>query len=326
MKYLFLILIFCLNASSQTAVVAKSSAQPFSVETMLAAMFSITGNVQDFNSSVVDPNLTCDRNWRPAEPVPVASESPVIDVDGKAKIPETKLEFSTDANPNTKSVLSQGCISESLEILEKCFPPMADKLRTGQITMDQLRASQDEGFHIRSHSKDLQKARSWEFHYENRARQDTGLTIMDGYLDSNKKIYGAEMMFFPRKQIPKYETKGSELAVTLPNGELVNFDSQSGAIKSGVLTENKPVPGKKPDIKYQGGGVMIQMMGIEGSMKSFVETATNAVVYKKGFPPCTVPASELWPNRKSKRANNFKFATDEGLDQWLKNSKCGFNL
>ena len=326
MKYIIVILSLCYGASSQTKVSTKTSSEPFNLEVMLAAMFSITTNVQDYNSSIVNPNLTCDKNWQPADPVPVGASEPSVDVDGRPKGADLKSEFSMDANPNTESVLKQGCISEALDILEKCFPPMADKLRTGQITMDQLRSSQSEGFHIRSYSKDLHKARSWEFHYENRARQDTGLSIMDGYLGRNKKIYGAEMMFFPRKQIPKYETKGSELVVTLSNGEKVNFDSQSGAIKSGVLTENKPVPGRKPNIKYQGDGVMIQMIGIEGNMKSYSETATNAIVYKKGFPPCTVPASDLWPKRKSNQANNFKFATDEGLAQWLNNSKCGFSL
>lgn len=289
--------------------------------------------VNQFNQSIAPQSSTCsyvsesfkDQSQNQPEVKPVVSGEAIDNSVIGSSVASTS-NFESDANPNTQKSLSQGCLQASIDILETCYQPISDQLKKGSITIDQLRQKPHEGFRIRSHSKDASKARQWDFHHENRARQDVGLSVMDGYHYGKGSVYAAEMMFFPRTQIPQYVTKGDLLEVTLANGEVVNFDSSKGRIKSGVLTENKPIKGKKPDIKYQGNGVMIQMIGLDGKGRSYKETALDAFIYKKGFKPCKVPVAALWPDHKLDKANNFKFATDEGLDKWLKQSKCGFNL
>lgn len=308
-----------------------SSDNSKSLLALFAGIFAVNSSMSNFNSAAVNPsNEICDRTWEPPqkmdvdEPVVSATE---VKVDGKVVPSEDKSDsaFKSNENPNQQAILSQGCIQETLDILEKCFPPMADKLKRSEIKFDDLKKMPHEGFRIKSYSKEITKARNWDFHHQNRAKQDTALTVMDGYHYGKGKVYAAELMFFPRKQVPQYATKGNRLEVTLATGEIVNFDQSSGVIQSGVLKENKPVKGQKPDIKYDGSGIMIQMMGIDGAGKSYIETATDAVIYKKGFEPCTVPASDLWPQRKSGKANNFKFASDESLDKFLKQT-CKFSL
>lgn len=293
---------------------------------LLARIAAISASLRDYNYSSVSPAYTCDENWEPEQKYDVHPQVDQLPKSESDKNIEESSEFKSDENPNQASALPRGCVQDKLDILEKCFYAMADKLRRSQIKMHDLPTLPHEGFQIRSHSKDRSQARSWEFHHEGRARQDAGLTVMDGYHYGKGNVYAAEMMFFPRKKVPQYAIKGDLLEVVLANGEVVNFDSSTGAIRSGVLTENKPVKGGKPDIKYDGSGVMIQMIGVDGGAKSYKETANDAVIYKKGFPPCKVRASELWPDQKRDKANSFRFATDEGLNNWLKQSKCGFNL
>lgn len=289
-------------------------------------IFSISSSVDTFNSSISTPAYDC-----AIEPAPekITKESITVEAVEKsvAQVQEhADSAFKSDENPNKQSVLSQGCIQESLEILEKCFPPLADRLRKAEVKMSDLKTMPHEGFRIRGHSKDSNQARSWEFHHENRAKQDTGVTVFDGYHMGKGKVSASEMMFFPRKQVPQYLKKDGVLEVTLANGEKLQFNSSTGAIQSGVLRENKPLKGKPGEFNYDGGGVMIQMTGIDGAGKSFKETAKDAIITKKGFPPCKVPATKLWPHKNQDRANNFRFATDEALDQWLKSSKCGFSF
>lgn len=291
---------------------------------LLAGIVAACAAITSFNRAKVQLAYTCKN-----EVVPERIE-PLIEVAGKEKIGPAGIKsdtaFLSDANPNTQNLLQQSCTSDSSDILYKCIQPIADKLKRGQITYADVQKMQHEGFHIRGYHKNVENARSWEFHHENRAKQDIGVTVMDGYYFGRGKTSASELMFFPRKQVQQYTKKDGAIEVTLANGELLRFNSATGKIDSGVLTETKMVRGKTPLFAYKGAGVMIQMSGMEGDGLSHTETAKNAVITKKGFKPCVVPASELWPQRKTGKANNFRFATDEGLDKWLKQSNCGFSL
>lgn len=323
MKHLLLLVSTWFVAGATQSEVG-SSAKDYS--DLLARIAAISASLRDYNSSLIIPTYTCDENWEPDQKYdlqPPVDQLPKPEPD---KNIDDSSEFKSDETPNRASAPPRGCAQDKLDILEKCFYGMADKLRRSQIKMQDLPKLPHEGFQIRSHSKDRSQARSWEFHHEGRARQDAGLTVMDGYHFGKGNVYATEIMFFPRKKVPQYAIKGDLLEVVLANGDVVNFDSSTGAIRSGVLTENKPVKGNEPDIKYDGSGVMIQMIGLDGGAKSHKETANDAVIYKKGFPPCKVQATELWPDQKRDKANNFRFATDDGLNNWLKQSKCGFTL
>lgn len=328
MKIVTLLLFVGLYLAAQTtssAVPTTNVESKTNYTALLAGVFAACSAITSFNSAESSPSYTCDE-----EPAP-EKINPKVEVTGKEKATvDTKAEtaFRSNENPNKQSVLQQACTSEvNSEILEKCIPPFSDKLKRGQITYDEIQKMPHEGFHIRGHDRSIEKARTWEFHHENRAKQDIGVTVTDGYYFGRGKASASELMFFPRKQVQQYANKDGAMEVTLSNGEILKFNAATGAIESGVLKESKPVVrGKAPTFTYEGTGVMIQMAGMEGNGLSFAETATNAVITKKGHKPCIVPASELWPNRKTNKANNFKFATDESLDQWLKQSKCGFIL
>ncbi len=292
---------------------------------LLAGVIAASSSITSYNAAEVAPSYTC-----AYEPVPQKIE-PQVDVTGREQAKpadiKTNTAFLSDDNPNKTNLMQQACTSETnSDILDKCIPSFSDKLKRGEISFEQIQKMPHEGFHIRGHNKSIEQARSWEFHHENRARQDIGVTVTDGYYFGRGKASSSELMFFPRKQVQQYVQKEGVLEVTLSNGELMKFNSKTGAIESGVLKETKVVRGKTPKFTYEGTGIMIQMAGMEGDGLSFRETATNAVITKMGHKPCVVPASELWPQRKGSGANNFRFATDEGLDQWLKKSKCGFSL
>ncbi len=290
----------------------------------LLGLMAASASIGSFNKSVAPTSAAlCDET-----PLPEKIE-PKVKVEGveKAKpIEETDWKFRSDENPNKAKILSQACTTDQFDILEKCYPPLADKLKRGEISFNDIQKMPIEGFHVRGHGKSVENSRAWEFHHENRAKQDIGVTVFDGYNFGKGTVSASELMFFPRKQVQHYSKKDNAVEVTLSNGETMRFNSKTGAIESGVLTESKFVKGNKPKFTYEGTGVMIQMEGREGNGRSYRETASSAVITKKGFKPCTVPASELWPERNTDRASNFKFATDEGLDAWLKKSKCGFGL
>jgi hypothetical protein len=296
---------------------------PTEYNNFLLSLMAATASVGSYNTSVASTAVLCSETVRP---VKVESQVRVEGTQRTTPAQETDWKFRSDENPNKAQVLSQACGTDQFDILEKCYPPLVDKIKRGEISINDIQKMPIEGFRIRGHGKSVENSRMWEFHHENRAKQDIGVTVFDGYNFGKGTVSGSELMFFPRKQIQHYSKKDNAIEVTLSNGEVMRFNSKTGAIESGVVTESKFVKGSKPKFTYEGTGVMIQMEGREGDGRSHRETAKSAVITKKGFKPCIVPASELWPERNTDRASNFKFATDEGLDTWLKASKCGFGL
>tara|TARA_B110001454_G_C12723300_1_gene436387 strand:- start:50977 stop:51966 length:990 start_codon:yes stop_codon:yes gene_type:complete len=329
MNKIFLFL-FSVVVLAQTPVLTPASAlsvqeteTPLNYNTFLLSVMGASESIVGFNNSIAPTAVLCKEIPRPEK---VESRVKVEGEQKSSSVDEANFNFRSDGNPNKSKILSQTCTTDQFEILEKCYPPLADKIKRREISFNDIQKMPNEGFRIRGYGKSIENSRSWEFHHENRAKQDIGVTVFDGYNFGKGTVSASELMFFPRKQIQHYTKSDSAIEVTLSNGEKMKFNSKTGAVESGVVTESRYAKGSKPKFTYEGTGVMIQMEGREGNGRSFVETAKNAVITKKGFKPCIVSASELWPNRNSERANNFRFATDESLDAWLKQSKCGFSL
>lgn len=176
-----------------------------------------------------------------------------------------------------------------------------------------------EQFQIHASEGSRSQDRVWKVHFRSQARQDLGISIEDS-------SYGAEIMLFPRARIPHVEVEGPDLKVTLPTGELVRFDQNTGRIKSGVLSDNPPTGKAPPQISYSGSGVMLQVKGHDVPSATFLQSAPEVLITKKGHSPCTASTSELWPDRKQNgKPNHFRFARDEDFNTWLK-TKCPFNL
>ena len=238
-------------------------------------------------------------------------------------IGEEVLLFSSDENP-VKKVTSLGCVTGEISIVEKCYPSVIDELRSGKTTIDQMKARVPYRFDIKGQGgSTVEDRRAFEFHHENFARQDVGLTIFDGFHNSAKAdSYATEIVFFPRSQVPSYQVKKDEIEVTLANGEKMIFDSKSGKIKSGVLTESSIQKGKPGTFKYSGKNIMIQATGLDGHSKSYLSTAKTATITKDGK-SCEVAFEKLWSRPKGDQAVHFNFSTDESFYNWLeKDSKC----
>lgn len=233
------------------------------------------------------------------------------------------LLFSADRNPVT-NVISLGCITGEVEIVEKCYPSFVEELKSGKVTLEQLRTRVPYRFDIKEKSSDSLNQRKFEFHHENFAKQDTGMSVWEGNhnasgRDSHKVT---EMVFIPRSQVPSYSIKNSDLEVTLANGEKILFDANSGKIKGGVLSSTSYKAGQFGEFKYSGKNIMIQARGTSGSSKSHMETAKTAQIVKDGK-VCEVSFDKLWTRPKEAAAPHFKFSNDEEFYQWLNNqSNC----
>ncbi|MBC7539624.1 MAG: hypothetical protein H7281_12445 [Bacteriovorax sp.] len=182
--------------------------------------------------------------------------------------------------------------------------------------------------------------RSFEFQFDDRARSDMKMMVVDAPDDTTSHTTYSIMLFFPRSVLPSIKKEGNELTVTLPNKEIVKYDATTKEIIGGVFTEGKMAQGgnKKalpPAVKYTGAGVMIRADksgdlpygDIEDSKGNRAPSITTATVSKKGFPDCKIPSKDIWYTDYDKKNVLIKpeYATDAGLDSFIK-KKCGFSL
>ena len=181
--------------------------------------------------------------------------------------------------------------------------------------------------------------RDFQFHFENRARQDIHLFVTDWAPSRDRQFRLSELMnsimlFFPRNYLPSITNTAERLVVTLPTGEEVEFDARSREVRGGVLSEgvvdlnpDKSVRGF-PAINYTGKGVMVRA----NARGTDPRIGTTATIITGSVDPncqrgvncnrCEVPAKELWAQTGSAR---FKFSTDQEFDRYL-SSRCGFGL
>ncbi|MCB0368204.1 MAG: hypothetical protein KDD45_01885 [Bdellovibrionales bacterium] len=233
------------------------------------------------------------------------------------------LLFSKDKNPEI-SPLNLGCITGEINIIERCYPSFADELRSGKATIDELKVRVPYRFSIKGQGgNQVENQRTFEFHQNNFARQDAGLTIFDGYHNSDKvDSFASELVFIPRSQVPSYQIDDSAIHVTLANEEKITFDKNSGKIIGGVLSEGPLRKGQPGAFKYSGNQIMIQTTGLDGHGTSYMSKAKTAVITKNGK-ECKVSYDQLWTRPTEDRAFHFRFATDGEFYQWLdKKSGC----
>jgi hypothetical protein len=183
--------------------------------------------------------------------------------------------------------------------------------------------------------------REIKFLYPDRARSDIKLVIWDSPDGRNSHLTISVMLFFPRTILPSIKKIGEELEVTLPNKEIIRFNAKTHEVSGGVFEEG-PIaqrPNGKafpPNIKYTGNGVMIRADksgdlpygDIELPNGKSAPSISTAIVSKKGFKDCSIPAKDLWYTDHQKGGIIFikpNLASDEGMDAFIK-KKCGFSL
>lgn len=181
--------------------------------------------------------------------------------------------------------------------------------------------------------------RTFQFQFDDRARSDMKIMVVDAPDDTTSHTTYSIMLFFPRSVLPSIKKEGNELHVTLPNKEIVKYDATTKEVIGGVFTEGKMAQGgnKKalpPNIKYTGNGVMIRAdksgdlpYGDIENSRGRAPSITIATVSKKGFKDCKIPSKDIWYTdyEKSNVLIKPEYATDAGLDSFIK-KKCGFSL
>lgn len=162
--------------------------------------------------------------------------------------------------------------------------------------------------------------REYTFHREGQARQDLGLFITDSPNGSNSQSQESLLMFFPRKTLPTAKKSGSNMVMTLPNGETVTYDANNKVIK-GVLAENGPMGRNPAKVSYKGEGVMLRA----NSVGTDARKGGQKVTITKGKATCQVSKKELWPDQSESSSFKFVYADDGGFNKFLQ-SRCGFGL
>ena len=191
----------------------------------------------------------------------------------------------------------------------------------------------------RDASKNLFYGRDFQFHFDDRARQDIHLLVIDWAPSRDRQFRLSELMnslivFFPRRFLPAIASTDGRKIITLPTGEEVEFNAQTKEIASGVLTEDpvdlspERTARKFPALTYRGKGLVVRA-NARGADPRIGTVATIIT----GSPPrdcdrgaacnqCQVPARELWDQTGALR---FKFATDQEFDRFLL-SRCSFGI
>ena len=148
------------------------------------------------------------------------------------------------------------------------------------------------------------------------------------------EVMNSLMLFFPRKILPAIVNAGERDIVTLPTGEVVEFDAATHEIRGGVFAEAavdfNPDRGarKFPGVDYRGNGVVVRV-----NARGADPRINNVATISTGTPPqtcdrgndcnqCKVPSKELWDQSGAER---FKFSTDAEFERFLI-ARCGFGL
>lgn len=185
--------------------------------------------------------------------------------------------------------------------------------------------------------------RTMSFEFDDRARSEMKLVVVDSPDDTTSHSTYSIMLFFPRTVLPAIKKEGDELIVTLPNKEIVRYNAKTKEVLGGVFSEGAMVADPKnknkarpADIKYTGNGVMIRSDksgdlpygDIELSNGSKAPSSSTATISKKGFKDCKIPSKDIWYTDYQKGGSVFikpEFQADKGMDDFIK-KKCGFSL
>jgi hypothetical protein len=191
----------------------------------------------------------------------------------------------------------------------------------------------------RDASKNIFYGRDFQFRFDDRARQDIHLLVIDWAPSRDRQFRLSELMnslivFFPRRFLPAIASTDGRKIITLPTGEEVEFNAQTQEISSGVLSE-EPVDlspdrsaRKFPVLTYKGKGLMVRANARGADPRigtvATITTGSPAAGCDKGpaCGQCQVPARELWDQNGALR---FKFATDQEFNRFLL-SRCQFGI
>ena len=178
--------------------------------------------------------------------------------------------------------------------------------------------------------------RDFQFHFDDRARQDIYMMISD-WVPSRDRVFrlseivNSVLIFFPRKVLPAIVDSGGRYIVTLSTGEDVEFDQASHEIRAGVLLETAVDLGADrqtrhfPGVDYRGSGVVLRAnaRGADpriGTVAMIVPASGCAA--GASCNQCEIPAKDLWDQNGAAR---FKFSSDADFERLLV-SRCGFSL
>jgi hypothetical protein len=178
--------------------------------------------------------------------------------------------------------------------------------------------------------------RDFQFHFDDRARQDIYVMISD-WVPSRDRVFrlseivNSMLIFFPRKILPAIVDSGARHIVTLPTGEDVEFDGASHEIRGGALSE-APVDlsadrqaRRYPGVEYRGSGLVLRAnargadprIGTVAAIMPASGCAAGASCNQ-----CEIPAKDLWDQNGAAR---FKFSSDADFERLLV-ARCGFSL
>lgn len=298
-----------------------------------------------------------------AEDLKIISDVPLT----SGKFAFSQGVFVTRITPQAKSpsirlyVQWKDRVSSIIE-LETTLAPAKDKLDPGKsgpsmmTTVSGLTYTQEEnlkeglydGFSVENRGKnDIVKAdesyRSYEFSFEQHARQNIGLLLSDAPNSTISHTMHSHFVFFPRKILPIAQiSKNEDVTVTLPNGEKIIFD-KDGRIVDGIFKEGpidySPDRFKRtyPDLKYTGKGILLRanargQMPQQGQFESTKIDMEYGIKYSADVliingttgQRCRRPKLDFWTNEDVSPIP-FKFPTDKEFDTYLK-AKCGFGI
>jgi hypothetical protein len=188
-------------------------------------------------------------------------------------------------------------------------------------------------------AKNLFFTRDFQFHFDDRARQDIYLFVSDWAPSQDKQfrlseIMNSIMVFFPRHYLPAIHSSGTRYIITLPTGEQVEFHAATREVLGGVLSEtgvdlNPDKRARKfPGIDYVGKGLVVRAdsRGTDPRIGNRATITTKVPLMDcdkgAGCSQCQVPSQELWHQNGPVR---FKFSTDQEFDRYLL-SRCGFGI
>jgi hypothetical protein len=188
-------------------------------------------------------------------------------------------------------------------------------------------------------AKNLLFTRDFQFHFDDRARQDIHLFLSDWAPSQDKQfrlseIMNSIMLFFPRHYLPAIRSSGTRYVITLPTGEQVEFHAATREVLGGVFAEtgvdlNPDKRARKfPGIDYVGKGLVVRAdaRGTDPRIRNKATISTGAPLTDcekgAGCGRCQVPSQELWHQNGPVR---FKFSTDQEFDRYLL-SRCGFGI
>lgn len=187
--------------------------------------------------------------------------------------------------------------------------------------------------------KNLFFTRDFQFHFDDRARQDIHLLISDWAPSKDRQFRLSELMnsvlhFFPRHYLPAILRSNGRTIVTLPTGERVEFDANTHQVMAGVFSE-APVdlnPDRAarnfPAVAYLGRGLLVRAdaRGKDPRIANMAVITTGAPALncqaEAGCNQCRVPSKELWQQDGAVR---FRFPTDGEFHNYLL-GRCGFGV